>query len=71
MASGQRRVDSASARSGHASDVVGDQLGMSGSAEAAAECRRLKLSGADWSAEVRRVDDASNGAEQQWRGASR
>ena len=29
MASGQRRVDSASARCGHDSDVAGDQLGMS------------------------------------------
>jgi hypothetical protein len=40
-------------------------------AEAAAECRRLKVSGADWTAEVGRVVDASNLAEQQWRGVSR
>ena len=37
-------------------------------AEAAAECRRLKVSGADWTAEVWRVVDASKVAEQQWRG---
>ena len=41
-----------------------------GVAEAAAECRRLKVSGADWTAEVRRVVDASNVAERQWRGVS-
>ena len=39
-------------------------------AEAAAECRRLQGSGADWTAEVRRVVDASNVAERQWRGVS-
>ncbi len=33
-------------------------------AEAAAECRRLKMSGADWTAEIRRVVDASNVAGQ-------
>jgi hypothetical protein len=37
-------------------------------AEAAAECRRLKVSGVDWTAEVRRVVDISNVAERQWRG---
>jgi len=42
-----------------------------GVAEAAAECRRLKVSGADWTAEVWRAVDASNVAEQQWRGVSR
>jgi len=39
-------------------------------AEAAAECRRLNVSGADWSTEVWRAIDASNVAEQQWRGLS-
>ena len=39
-----------------------------GVAEAAAECRRLKVSGVDWSAEVWRVIDASNVAEQETRG---
>jgi hypothetical protein len=34
-------------------------------AEAAAECRRLKVSGADWTAEIWRVVAASNVAEQQ------
>jgi hypothetical protein len=41
-----------------------------GVAEAAAECRRLNVPGADWTAEVRRVVDASNVAEEQWRGVS-
>jgi len=40
-----------------------------GVAEAAAECRRLAVSGADWTAEIWRVIAASNAAEQQWRGA--
>lgn len=39
-------------------------------AAAAAECRRLQGSGADWTAEVRRAVDASNVAERQWRGVS-
>jgi len=39
-------------------------------AEAAAECRRLKVSGADWSTEAWRAIDAANVAEQQWRGLS-
>ena len=42
-----------------------------GLAEAAAECRRLNVSGADWTAEVWRAVDASNVAEEQWRGVSR
>ena len=42
-----------------------------GVAEAAAECRRLKVSGADWTAEVCRVVAASNVAEQQSRGVAR
>jgi hypothetical protein len=41
-----------------------------GVAEAAAECRRLGVSGADWNAEIWRVVAASNVAEQQWRGAT-
>jgi hypothetical protein len=40
-------------------------------AEAAAECRRLKVSDADWSTEVWRAIDASNVAEQRWRDLSR
>lgn len=39
-------------------------------AETAAECRRLGVSGADWTAEIWRVVAASNVAEQQWRGAT-
>ena len=41
-----------------------------GVAEAAAECRRLGVSGADWTAEIWRVVAASNVAEQRWRGAT-
>ena len=42
-----------------------------GVAEAAAECRRLKVAGADWTAEVWRAVDASNVAEQRWSCVSR
>ena len=42
-----------------------------GVAEAAADCRRLNVSGTDWTAEIWRVVDASKVAEQQWRGVSR
>ena len=42
----------------------------SGVAEAAAECRRLGVSGTDWTAEIWRVVAASNVAEQRWRGAT-
>jgi hypothetical protein len=38
---------------------------------AAVESQRLKVLGADWTAEVWRVVDASNLAEQPWRGASK
>jgi hypothetical protein len=39
-------------------------------AEAAAECRRLKVSGADWRAEIWRAVGVSNVAEQRRRGGS-
>jgi hypothetical protein len=42
-----------------------------GVAEAAAECRRLNVLGADWTAEFWRAVDASNVAEEQWPGVSR
>ena len=71
MASGQRRVNSASARCGHDGDVVGDQLGMSGSGGGRRGMSSPEGLGADWTAEVWRVVDASNVAEQQWRGVSR